>query len=128
MPKVKNNEQIKALVDFLEYLFLIQDPELEKKFSDYKKELGGAIKMTVDEIRKLYYEQKGREQGIEQGRKEAILDLLSDLGEVDKTLKNKIEIQNDIAILKQWNKAAAKSDSIEEFLEKILVDESKIHN
>ncbi|NRY60060.1 hypothetical protein [Clostridium beijerinckii] len=27
--KVKNNEQIKALVDFLEYLFLIQDEELE---------------------------------------------------------------------------------------------------
>ena len=29
--KVKNNEQVKALVDFLEYLFLIQNSELEKK-------------------------------------------------------------------------------------------------
>ena len=30
--KVKNNDQIKALVDFfLEYLFLFQNPELEKR-------------------------------------------------------------------------------------------------
>ncbi|WP_309447354.1 hypothetical protein [Clostridium sp.] len=28
--KVKGNEQIKALVDFLEYLFLIQDLQLER--------------------------------------------------------------------------------------------------
>ncbi|MGL5084684.1 MAG: hypothetical protein ACRC68_03045, partial [Clostridium sp.] len=35
--KVKDNEQIKALVDFLEYLFLIQDPELEKKYENYSK-------------------------------------------------------------------------------------------
>jgi hypothetical protein len=41
--KVKNNEQIKALVDFLEYLFLIEDPELEKKYEEYKKEIGGAF-------------------------------------------------------------------------------------
>lgn len=59
--KVKNNEQIKALVDFLEYLFLIQNPELEKKYDEYKKARGGAFKMTIDEIRKLYYQQKVKE-------------------------------------------------------------------
>jgi len=32
--KVKNTDQIKALVDFLEYLFLIKDPELEKKYEE----------------------------------------------------------------------------------------------
>lgn len=52
--KVKNNEQIKALVDFLEYLFLIQDQELENKYQNYKKEVGGALKMTVDQVRKLH--------------------------------------------------------------------------
>ena len=30
--KVKNNNQIKALVDFLEYLFLIENPDIEKGF------------------------------------------------------------------------------------------------
>ena len=60
--KVKNNEQIKALVDFLEYLFLIQNPELEKKYEDYKKENGGVFKMSIDEIRKLHYKEEGREE------------------------------------------------------------------
>ena len=35
--KVKNNEQIRALVDFLEYLFLIQNPELEEKYTPMKR-------------------------------------------------------------------------------------------
>ena len=61
--KVKNEEQIKALADFLEYLFLIKDKELEKKFEEYKRERGGAVKMTVDQIRQKYYEQKGKEEG-----------------------------------------------------------------
>ena len=37
--KVKNTDQIKALVDFLEYLFLIQNPELEKKYENTKKQM-----------------------------------------------------------------------------------------
>jgi len=35
--KVKNNDQIKALVDFLEYLFLIQNSELEKRYAPIKR-------------------------------------------------------------------------------------------
>lgn len=61
--KVKNQEQVKALADFLEYLFLIQDKDLEEKYEEYKKERGGAVRMTVDQIRQKYYEQKGREEG-----------------------------------------------------------------
>ncbi|MEG2458181.1 MAG: Rpn family recombination-promoting nuclease/putative transposase, partial [Bacilli bacterium] len=61
--KVKNNEQIKALVDFLEYLFLIQDEELENKYEKYKREKGGVLKMTIEEIRKLHYKQEGKEEG-----------------------------------------------------------------
>lgn len=64
--KVKNNEQIKAFVDFLEYLFLIQSPELEEQYENYKKEKGGALKMTVDQIRKLHYKEEGREDAIKQ--------------------------------------------------------------
>ncbi|QZY55956.1 Rpn family recombination-promoting nuclease/putative transposase [Crassaminicella profunda] len=61
--KVKNNEQIKALVDFLEYLFLLQDPILESKYELYKKAMGGVFDMSIDEIRKIHYTQKGREEG-----------------------------------------------------------------
>ena len=72
--KVKNNEQIKALVDFLEYLFLIEDPVLENKYEEFTKSQGGVFNMSVDKIRKIHYTQKcieqGIKQGIEQGRKE----------------------------------------------------------
>ena len=68
--KVRNNEQVKALVDFLEYLFLIEDPALENKYEEFKKLQGGVFNMSVDEIRKIHYTQKGIEQGIEQGKKE----------------------------------------------------------
>lgn len=52
------------MADFLEYLFLIQDKELENKYEEYKRERGGAVRMTVDQIRQKYYEQKGREEGV----------------------------------------------------------------
>ncbi len=74
--KVKNEEQIKALADFLEYLFLIKDKNLEKKFEEYKRERGGAARMTVDQIRQKYYEQKGKEEGIKQGKLEIAKNLL----------------------------------------------------
>ncbi|MGL5086568.1 MAG: hypothetical protein ACRC68_12760, partial [Clostridium sp.] len=45
--KVKDNEQIKALVDFLEYLFLIQDPELEKKYENLEMILSMNIAFQV---------------------------------------------------------------------------------
>ena len=70
--KVKNEEQIKALADFLEYLFLIKDEELESKYEEYKRERGGAIKMTVDQIREKYYTLKGKEEGKIEGIKEGI--------------------------------------------------------
>ena len=65
--KVRNEEQIKALADFLDYLFLIKDEELEHKYEEYKRERGGAIKMTVDQIREKYYTLKGKEEGIKEG-------------------------------------------------------------
>ncbi|MEG2018443.1 MAG: hypothetical protein RR128_08300 [Clostridium sp.] len=64
-------------------------------------------------------ERKGMEKGIEKGIREAILDLLRDIGSVEISLQNIIEAQGNIDILKQWNKFAARSSSIEEFMKKI---------
>ncbi|MBU5228204.1 Rpn family recombination-promoting nuclease/putative transposase [Clostridium senegalense] len=88
--KVKNNEQIKALVDFLEYLFLIENPELERKFDEYKKKSGGAFKMTIEEIRKLHYKQVGKEEGREEGREEGIEESKREIAK--KLLKKGIDI------------------------------------
>lgn len=74
--KVQNNEQIKALVDFLEYLFLIENKELENKYEEYKKVNGGVFAMSIDEIRRLHYTEVGKEEGREEGREEGKSELI----------------------------------------------------
>ncbi|MCB2288492.1 hypothetical protein LGK97_01755 [Clostridium sp. CS001] len=44
-------------------MFLIQNPELEKRYEEYKKLNGGVFKMSIDEIRKLHYKAEGKEEG-----------------------------------------------------------------
>lgn len=77
------------------------------------------IEEEVNAITKTLYDPEVEKKGIEKALKEAILDSLSDVGTPDKILIKEIEMQNDITTLKQWNKIAARSNSIEEFLEKI---------
>ncbi len=95
--KVKNEEQIKALADFLEYLFLIKDKNLEKKFEEYKRERGGAARMTVDQIRQKYYEQKGKEVGIQEGMKKEKIKIARNLLDVldDETISLKTGLSID---------------------------------
>ena len=85
--KVKNNEQIKALVDFLEYLFLIDDNELENKYNEYKKTQGGAIKMTIDEIRKMHYKLEGKQEGRREERINTAKEMLTDNEPIEKIVK-----------------------------------------
>ena len=64
-------------MDFLEYLFLIEDKALEMKYEEYRRNKGGRFKMTIDEIRKMHYEQKGKEEErLEIAKK--LLDILDD--------------------------------------------------
>lgn len=99
--KVKNNEQIKAVVDFLEYLFLIQDMELEQKYENYKKEKGGALRMTVDQIRKLHYKQEGREEGEKKKAIEIALEMLKDAEPIEKIIKYSKLDESEILELKK---------------------------
>lgn len=67
--------------------------------------------------------QQGIRQGIQQGELNSlhtnILDFLKDLGTLSPNLQEKIQSVQDINILKQWLKLAARADSIEDFIEKI---------
>ena len=63
--------------------------------------------------------EKGIEKGIEKGRQDAILEVLSELGNVSNDVTNKIHLQKDISILSLWLKYAARSNNIEEFMSKI---------
>ena len=72
---------------------------------------------------KIYERDKGREEGRKEGRKEgkaigkaeSILDILQEFGEVPEGLKDCILAQQDITVLKDWQMAAIKASSIEEF-------------
>ncbi|MGL6106661.1 Rpn family recombination-promoting nuclease/putative transposase [Romboutsia sp.] len=97
--KVKNNEQIKALADFLEYLFLIQDEELKVKYREYKENIGGVSNLSIDEIRKIYYEQKG----IEKRDIEIVLNMLSEgLNEETISKLTKIDINKVLEIKDEY--------------------------
>jgi predicted transposase/invertase (TIGR01784 family) len=96
--KVKNTDQIKALVDFLEYLFLIKDPEVEKKYEEYKKENGGAFKLSIDEIRKLHYKEEGREEGREEGEIKKAIEMAKEMildGEGNEKIKKYTKLDDE---------------------------------
>ena len=104
--KVKNAEQIKALVDFLEYLFLIEDSDINRKYEDYKRQRGGAFKMSIEEIRRIHYVNEGREEGREEGRaqgKEQIaMDMLQDNVAIETIVKyTKLSIEEVEALAKK---------------------------
>ena len=71
--------------------------------------------------------EQGIKQGIEQGivtgkitgKIEGILELLEDFGPIPDELKHQIQEQKDLEVLKRWHKAAAKSDSIEAFIQQL---------
>jgi putative YhgA-like transposase len=84
--KVKNEEQNKALVYLLEYLFLIEDPELENKYNEFRKSVGGVLKMTVDEIREKHLKLQAKLESAE-----SLLDILD-----DETIATKLKLSIDL--------------------------------
>lgn len=62
---------------------------------------------------------EGRAEGIAQGKAEDILQLLGDLGDISDTLKNQIQAETDLQVLRSWLKAAAGAQSISEFINSI---------
>ena len=75
-------------------------------------------KITMCEVVQKIKE-NGRIEGRIEGRHDAILDLLSETGQVPEYLNHKITDQTDQKKLKQWLFIASHSSSIQEFEEKI---------
>lgn len=78
-----------------------------------KKEEDFGMCQAIDELI-----EDGREEGRAEGRAESILDLLMALGTVAEELKKLILSQSETEVLQGWLHAAAKSASIEEFMQK----------
>ena len=66
---------------------------------------------------------EGKAEGIAEGKAEAVLEMLlelmKDLGEIPDELRNRITSEKDLETLKKWHRLAARSESLDEFLEKM---------
>ena len=63
--------------------------------------------------------QQGLEKGIKEGKIEGILELLAENGSVSEELREKIFAQDNVDQLGKWLKLAARTNSIDEFIEKM---------
>ena len=59
------------------------------------------------------------DEGKAEGKAEAVLNLLEELGEISDDLRVRIISEKDLDVLKSWLKQAVKSESIDEFIEKM---------
>ncbi len=141
--KGENDSEVpEELVRFLKYVAADLDESLDDFEDDYVRQLQESVvgikKDRGMEGRYMLLEEMlndertagikkgiviGREEGIAIGRREIelehILDLLSDLGSVSDELKEKIESEDDEITLKAMFKLAARSESIEMFLNRL---------
>ena len=66
---------------------------------------------------------EGKAEGIAEGKAEAVLEMLlelmNDLGEIPDELRNRIASEKELETLKKWHRLAARSESLDEFLEKM---------
>ena len=59
------------------------------------------------------------DEGKAEGKAEAVLNLLEELGEISDDLRVRIISEKDLDVLKRWLKQDVKSESIDELIEKM---------
>ncbi len=119
-----NAEEVpKELVKFLEYVSADLEESAENFEDDFVKSLQEAVS-SVKRSREMgdrfmlleLMLQDERREGRVEGKVEEIISFLEDLSAVPGELREKIESEKDLSVLKRWLKLAAKADSIEQFI------------
>lgn len=125
--KGRDNENVSPeLVKFLKYV----GAELEESTTDFGDEFVGRLQHTVSEIklsrrmeeRYMLTEllmQDERRAGRIEGRREIILELLLEVGDVANDLRIRIMQEDNLEHLRKWSKLAAKVDSIDQFIKEM---------
>lgn len=124
---VTNNDEVNSeLVELLHYIEHTTEEVSRNCKSERIKEMQRHIEAikSSEEIGVKYmqaWEEKiyDRNEGKQEGKAEAVLELLEDLGTVPQELKKIILEQSNLDILRRWLKLAAKAETIEEFKEKM---------
>ena len=135
--KGKNEEEVsKELVKFLKFV----GADLQESTEDYEDEFVKELQKSVAHVKtsremeerfmllelmlkdehkagKIEGLKEGREEGLKEGRIEDLLELLEERSVVPENLRKTIMEETDLSTLKKWLKLAAKSSSIEQFME-----------
>ena len=89
--------------------------EIHRMIENVKYDAG----VTGDYMRLMEDEDVLVERGIRQWTQQSIVDLLEEHAPVSEELVARIHAEGDLSVLKTWLQYAAKSTSLEEFLDKI---------
>jgi hypothetical protein len=86
-----------------------------KEYNDFSEEVNMILESLVDPA----VRESCRQEGIKEGIKGGVLDLLADFGPVNDNLREAINQQSDEGILKKWLKLAARSNNIDNFAQQV---------
>lgn len=125
--KGRNPEEVsQELVKFLEFV----NADLAESEADFGDEFIRKLQKSIQYVKEsremegryMLFEEVMREErneGIAIGLSEAILQLLESLGDVSPELREKISNQKNVEVLRSWIEIAVKSESLEQFSQKI---------
>ena len=104
--------------------------DLSESETDFEDDFVEKLQNTIRRIKSnremeerfMIFEEMLRDERAE-GKAEAVLEMLlelmNDLGEISDELRNRITSEKDLETLKKWLRLAARSESLDEFLEKM---------
>ena len=118
------------LVSFLNFV----KADLSESETDFEDDFVEKLQNTIRRIKSnremeerfMIFEEMLRDERAEgkaEGKTEAVLEMLlelmNDMGEIPDELRNRIASEKDLETLKKWHRLAARSESLDEFLEKM---------
>ena len=118
------NHSIKKLLNYIEDSTInnVTD-EVTKKLHDCISKVKVLPEVRMEYMKwdaMIFYERRdAKNEGKIEGKIEAIFDCLEELGTIPEELRERIEKETDLEQIKKWFKAALKSNSIEDFIEKM---------
>ena len=121
-----DGEVSEELVKFLKFV----KADLNESEKDFEDDFVKKLQETIHRVKKsremeeryMIFEEMLRDERAEgrvEGMSDGILNLLGDMGNISDEVRNRIKNENNLDILTEWLKIAAKAGSIEEFLNKI---------
>ncbi len=118
-------EEDPILINFLHYIENSSEEVLEessdpriKRLHEIIESIRSNAEMEVQYMKGITREREKIADAKAAGRKEDIVMILLELGEIPDVVWNRIKIEEDIEVLKKWLLFAAKASSIEEFRER----------